>query len=133
MKIGLNRFAVLGATETTVRSLSGAGTVEVEPAAKLTVSDAVAFSGTFAGDGKVALSSTMSWTVPADEEGYAKPGTYKLLTLPAGMLDATDMSAWTVTPALRSGTAKFKVTDNGDGTKTISVRIPSVGLVMIYR
>lgn len=55
------------------------------------------------------------------------------LASPAGMLDATDMSAWTVTPALRSGTAKFKVTDNGDGTKTISVRIPSVGLVMIYR
>lgn len=126
-------FAVLDATETAVRSLSGAGTVEVEPAAKLTVSDAVAFSGTFAGDGTVALASTMNWTVPADEEGYAKPGMYKLLTLPAGMLDATDMSAWTVTPAVRSGTAKFKVTDNGDGTKTISVRIPSVGLMLLFR
>lgn len=126
-------FAVLRATETTVRSLSGAGRVEIEPAAKLTVTDAAAFSGTFAGDGKVALAPTMNWTVSADEEGYAKPGTYKLLTLPVGMLDETDMSAWTVTPALRSGTAKFKVTDNGDGTKTVSVRIPSVGLFLIVR
>ena len=83
-------FAVEDATDLTVRSLTGAGTVELSGACKLTLSSlaAGAFTGTWTGAGEVALVDGVDVSMGASGNGLPILSVPGQLTLPShGTLD----------------------------------------------
>lgn len=125
-------FAVKDGTDATVRSLSGAGTLEILPLAGLTVSGNLAFSGTCTGGGRLAVGKDAVWTVPDDGEGHAKPGKHTLFTAAAATLKNLDLSTSRISPASASGRFRLRVVDNGDGTASVQATV-GAGIVVIFR
>ena len=83
-------FAVEDATDLTVRSLTGAGTVELSGACKLTLSSLAAgtFTGTWTGAGEVALADGVDVSMGASGSGLPILSVPGQLTLPShGTLD----------------------------------------------
>ena len=125
-------FAVKDGTDATIRSLTGAGTLELLPLASLTVSSNLAFSGTCTGSGRLSVGKDAVWTVPDDGEGHASPGTHTLLTAPSVTLKDLDLTAGRITPEAASGRFRLRVVDNGDGTSSVQAAV-SAGMVILVR
>ena len=125
-------FAVKDGTDATIRSLTGAGTLELLPLASLTVSSNLAFSGTCTGSGRLSVGKDAVWTVPDDGAGHASPGTHTLLTAPSVTLKDLDLTAGRITPEAASGRFRLRVVDNGDGTSSVQAAV-SAGMVILVR
>lgn len=118
----------------TVAAISGSGSIELSPLAKLAVTAEIGFTGEVSGGGKLVLGDSIAWRVPTDDLGSVEAGEYTYFTIPAGMLETYSSERWTISPELgASQRASFKVVDNNDGTVTFCAEVNSLGLRIVVR
>ena len=134
LEVASGATAAFDLANETVAKLSGAGAVELSATAKLSVTDAVAFTGTFSGAGKLALGENLKWATPVDGKGRALAGKYTYFTVPTSMLYEYSSANWTtVAPTARGAVVKVFARDNGDGTVTFMATVENPGLTIIFR
>ena len=134
LEVASGATAAFDLANETVATLSGAGAVELSATAKLSVTDAVAFTGTFSGAGKLALGEDLKWATPVDGKGRALAGKYTYFTVPTSMLYEYSSANWTtVAPTARGAVVKVFARDNGDGTVTFMATVENPGMAVIIR
>ena len=134
LEVASGATAAFDLANETVAKLSGAGAVELSATAKLSVTDAVAFTGSFSGAGKLALGENLKWATPVDGKGRALAGKYTYFTVPTSMLYEYSSANWTtVAPTFRGAFVKVFTRDNGDDTVTFMATVKNPGLTVIFR